>query len=907
MNLFELFVKIGVDDQASSKISTITQKLGVGLKTAASVGIAAVSAVSSGIMALGTYATKVGSDFEAQMSKVSAISGATGQDLQDLTDKAKQMGIDTKFSATEAGQAFEYMAMAGWKTEQMLDGISGIMDLAAASGESLASVSDIVTDALTAFGLSAEDSTHFADVLAAASSNANTNVAMMGDTFKYVAPVAGAMGYSIEDTATVIGLMANAGIKASQAGTSLRQMLTRLSDATFSNTEYFAALNAEIEATAGSISFMDKVSMSTGSGITELDAVLGFLGITASNSDGSMRSLSDIMLNVKEAMSTLTQEEQAYAAKIIAGQEAMSGLLAIINTSEEEYNKLAEAINNADGASKAMADTMANNLQGEFTLLKSSAEGFGIALYEHLQSPLTDMVSWAVDGLNALTNAFKTHGIEGAVDAAGSLLSEFINEIVNGAPKLVDLATKVIESFVNGIGENSDTIANGAVSIIFTLTDGLINLLPNITAVALDLIIALATGIADALPELTPTIIDVILKIVEVLTDPAMLNNLLEAALSIVLELGHFIADSIPVLMDAAVKIIENLISFISDPDTLRNLAIAALEIIKQLAFGIVDAIPALIDATFTIIDNIVTMLTDPSTLPMLFEAAFTIVTSLGLGLIEAVPKLIQSAEQLIEKFVKKFIEFDWVQLGKDILAGIGNGLKAGYEFVSDKIGGAVDWIFDLFKKETDSHSPSRRSAREVGKPLMQGVAVGFEDGAYAAKSSMVSTLRDVGETIATTASSIGTTIADAFSSSLSSGMSSGVAGAMSGVLGNLTDKPWSTSDFLAGFGIDASTVDTSKVTLNGVPLDQMMDGVSVVSIPMDVEKLKAEGYHVYTDENGNVYFSDNSLEHPSMRTTSKFGKSVNITQNIYSEAKTAADLMEEALYQQQKAVTMGV
>ena len=183
---------------------------------------------ATGIAALGGAAIKVGSDFEAGMSQVQAISGASGEELEKLKEKAKEMGASTKFSATESAEALNYMAMAGWKTEDMLGGIEGIMNLAAASGEDLATTSDIVTDALTAFGMSASDSTHFADILAAASSNANTNVSMMGETFKYVAPLAGSLGYSAEDTATAIGLMANAGIKGSQAGTSLRSIMTRL-------------------------------------------------------------------------------------------------------------------------------------------------------------------------------------------------------------------------------------------------------------------------------------------------------------------------------------------------------------------------------------------------------------------------------------------------------------------------------------------------------------------------------------------------------------------------------------------------------------------------------------------------------------------------------------------------------
>ena len=192
------------------------------------VGKTLTASVTAPIVAVGAAAVKTTADFDAQMSKVSAISGATGEEFDALREKAREMGSITKFSASEAGAAFEYMAMAGWKTGDMLDGIEGIMNLAAASGEDLATTSDIVTDALTAFGLSAKDSGHFADILAAASSNANTNVSMMGETFKYAAPIAGALGYSAEDTALAIGLMANAGIKSTQAGTALRTIMTSL-------------------------------------------------------------------------------------------------------------------------------------------------------------------------------------------------------------------------------------------------------------------------------------------------------------------------------------------------------------------------------------------------------------------------------------------------------------------------------------------------------------------------------------------------------------------------------------------------------------------------------------------------------------------------------------------------------
>ena len=264
----------------------------------AGVGTTLTTRVTAPIVAIGTAAVKTTADFDAQMSKVQAISGATGTQFDALREKAREMGSKTKFSATEAGAAFEYMAMSGWKTEDMLDGIEGIMNLAAASGEDLATTSDIVTDALTAFGLTVKESGHFADVLAAASSNANTNVGMMGETFKYAAPIAGALGYTAEDTALAIGLMANSGIKSSQAGTSLRSIMTNL----------------------------------TGD-IKIAGAAIGEVTVKTTNADGSMRSFNDIIMDCRTAFSGLTESEKANTAEALVGKNAMSGFLAIMNAS----------------------------------------------------------------------------------------------------------------------------------------------------------------------------------------------------------------------------------------------------------------------------------------------------------------------------------------------------------------------------------------------------------------------------------------------------------------------------------------------------------------------------------------------------------------------------------------------
>ncbi len=357
---------------------------------------------SMAVAGLGTAAVKTAADFDASMSKVSAISGATGDELDTLRDKAREMGSKTKFSASEAADAMTYMGMAGWKSGEMVAGIEGIMNLAAASGEDLATTSDIVTDALTAFGLTAADSAHFADVLAAASSNANTNVSMMGETFKYAAPIAGAFGFSAEDTAQAIGLMANAGIKGSQAGTSLRTIMNNL---------------------AGEVKFCGKN--------------IGEVTIQTTNADGSMRELSDILADCRVAFSQLSESEAAAAAETLVGKNAMSGFLALMNAAPGDIEKLSSAIDvcsdvfvkTADGAiipmsqaleegiewveeyngvAEQMAATMQDNLAGQLTILKSQLEELAISFGEMLMPAIRAIVSRIqafVDKLNNMSES----------------------------------------------------------------------------------------------------------------------------------------------------------------------------------------------------------------------------------------------------------------------------------------------------------------------------------------------------------------------------------------------------------------------------------------------------------------------------------------------------------------------
>ena len=335
---------------------------------------------------------KTYADFEAAMSEVKAISGATSEEFAQLTEKANQMGAITKFTASESAEAFKYMAQAGWDSKEMMDGIEGLMALAAASGEDLGTTSDIVTDALTAFGMAAKDSGRFADVMAMAASATNTDVAKMGETFKYVAPVAGSLGYSIEDTAVAIGLMANNGIKASQAGISLRSLLTNLTHP-----------------------------------VGQAADAIEELGISVTNADGSVKPLSQTMQELREKFSTLTDAEKAQYSAMLAGQEGMSGLLAIVNASDQDFADLTEQINNSSGAAQQMSDIMMDNLAGKFELFTGALDSMKMSLGEKFKPYLVDALEWLTNKVPDVENALLTaaNSFDRFVEKTKSKIDEF--------------------------------------------------------------------------------------------------------------------------------------------------------------------------------------------------------------------------------------------------------------------------------------------------------------------------------------------------------------------------------------------------------------------------------------------------------------------------------------------------
>lgn len=684
-------------NEGVSKISKIaTTGLGVAVGNA-------MTKVAGKVGGIGTAAIKVGMTFEAEMSKVSAISGATGDELSSLTDKAKEMGAKTKFSATESAQAMEYMAMAGWKTEDMLNGIEGIMNLAAASGENLATTSDIVTDALTAFGLSAQDSTHFADVLAAASSNANTNVSMMGETFKYVAPVAGALGFSVEDCGVAIGLMANSGIKAGQAGTSLRQMLSRLTKPT-----------------------------------KEVQTAMNTLGLSLTDSVGNVKSLDTVMSDLRSGFSGLSKAEQTQIATSLAGQEAMSGLLAIVNASDEDFNKLKDSIYNADGAAAEMAATMQDNLAGQITILKSGLEGLGISIYESVEVPLKNLASVGVKAISDLNEAYASGGFVGFINEIGNkvpMLKSFTDAIAGFAEKTKGMSTdelmnlgKLTGVLVGAvpafslIGKSAGTfsdilgglgdVTGGAITAIGKFPGGLKNAKGAITGFAGSLK-NLGSSIVGPFQVLTPKLNSVIGKTFSFLPTkisgyvgkigPAVAGKFSKIT-SAFQDFGGYIGAWGGQIGTAFQGVLGKVAGFMPAFANLMGfgavLGVVAVglgllysqfgtqidqillmmqtkgpEVITNFCNGIVTALPNLIAQGATMLNNL--MLAITANLPVIIQGGIAIVSTLITGIAQQLPTLIPTAFMMIVTLVSSLLSNvgQLVDAGINLLVGLAQGV----------------------------------------------------------------------------------------------------------------------------------------------------------------------------------------------------------------------------------------
>lgn len=691
--------------------------------------------VTGAVTALGAAAVKTAADFDSAMSQVAAVSGATGSDLEALREKAREMGASTKFSASEAAEAMNYMAMAGWKTGDMLSGIEGIMNLAAASGEDLATTSDIVTDALTAFGMSASDSGHFADILAAASSNANTNVSMMGETFKYCAPIAGSLGFSAEDTAEAIGLMANAGIKSTQAGTSLRTIMTNLS--------------GEVKICGDSI---------------------GEVTVVTSNADGSMRDLSDILADCRLAFSGLSESEQAAAAESLVGKNAMSGFLALMNAGEGDINKLSSAIANCDGKSGEMAATMQDNLAGQLTILKSQLEELAISFGELLMPAIRAIVGWIqqfVDWLNGMDEGTKKAVVTVALLAAalgpvlivvGKVISA-VGTIMSIVPKIAGVINTVKTAFA---ALNVTMLANPIVLIIaaiaalvaafiylWTHCEGFrefwIGLWENVKAAA----VAVWNGLKDFFAAAWNGIVSVAQTVWNSLA--AFFTGLWDGIKNVVTTVVTAISDFLTVAWNTICSVISTVLTAIHTVvSTVWNGIVSAVTTIVN---GILSVISAVWNAIQTVITTVVTAIS--GFLTGAWNGIRTVITSVvnGIhGVVTSVWGAIQNAVVSIVNGIRSTVTNVWNSICSVVSSAVnglkttvGNAFTAMWNGIRSTVSGIYNSIKSGFDQAVGFITGLASSAWNWGADIVNGIANGIR----AAVGNVVDAVRSIADKIA--------------------------------------------------------------------------------------------------------------------------------------------------------------
>lgn len=715
--------------------ATATTKLGALGSAFQSAGSSMTKNLTVPIAGAGAAVAGIAAKFESAMSEVAAISGASGDELQALTDKAQEMGATTKFSASESAAALKYMAMAGWDTEAMLNGINGVMQLAAASGEDLASTSDIVTDAMTAFGLSADQSTRFADVLAQTANRSNTSVALMGETFKYVAPVAGALGYSIEDASVAIGLMANSGIKGSQAGTSLKNVLTNLAKPT-----------DQVQ------SYMDK------------------LNISLTDSAGNVKPLNQLLNEMRDGFNGLTEAEKAEYAAGIAGKEGMSGLLAIINSSQADFDNLTKAINNSSGAAQNVADVMMDNLGGQLTILKSTLEGIAISFgnillpaLKKVVDSLQDFLNW----LNGLTDGQKQLivTIATVVAAIGPVLL-IIGKLITSVTNIIKVVNLLKPAFaaLNAVmaanpiaivvlaiaglvaalvtlynkNETFRNFVNKAWAQIKEVISGVVNALVNFFTVTIP-------GAIDSVVAWFQTLVDSISNFFTVVI-PEKINELVQWFTELPERIGYAIGFAIGTLANWVVslaekaaeigpKVIDAIVNFFSQlPGKVWNFLVQTA---TNFANWIVQTKEKALTVGAQIIDTVVNFFLQlPGRIWNALLDAIARIQQWGSDIISwaqtAIPNVISTIMSFFEELPGKMLE-----IGKNLLMGLADGISSAVGAVVDKVKSVAGSILSGFKDAFDMHSPSKKTA-EMGNMLMQGLAGGVSDASNVAMTAVM-------------------------------------------------------------------------------------------------------------------------------------------------------------------------
>lgn len=639
------------------------------------VGVALLAATTA-VAGFAVSSVQVGMEFDSSMSQVAATMGYSVEELNTAGSEASQtysqlrsfameMGATTAFSATEASQALNYMALAGYDAETSMSMLPNVLNLAAAGGIDLASASDMVTDAQSALGLTLDETSTMVDQMAMAASKSNTSVEQLGEAFLTIGGTAKNLSGGTTELATMLGVLADNGIKGSEGGTALRNVILSLS--------------APTDTAAKAIQE---------------------LGLEVFDAEGNMRPLNETFGDLQGILGNMSQQEQTEVLNTIFNKVDLKSVNALLGTSADRFGELTEAIGNADGAAQDMANVRLDNLEGDITLFKSALEGAQIVISDQLTPTLREFVQFGSGAVSDLSTAFQEGGLSGAMSALGTILSDALAMIIGMLPSLIDAGMQLLGALGQGILDN----------------------LPMVIEAAAQIIVTLATGIGEALPELIPSVIDTLLTVVDTIIENLPL--ILDAGMQLLMGLTEGIINAIPLLVERLPELIMSIIGFLSEsaPTILEQ----GSQMIMSLAMGIIDAIPQLVAQLPMIITGIVDFIT--SNLPLIIETGVNLIVQLAMGIVQAIPQLVAQLPQIISAVVNGLAQLPGMVLniGVNIVQGLWNGISSMASWLWDKISGWASNILSGIKGFFGIHSPSTVFEHEVGNNMALGVGKGF-------------------------------------------------------------------------------------------------------------------------------------------------------------------------------------
>ena len=729
---------------AAEKSGNKFEKLGDILK---GIGKAAVVGVTAATVAVGGFAAasvNTGMAFDSSMSQVAATMGYTVDELNDSTSEASQnfsqlrefameMGANTAFSASQAADALNYMALAGYDAETSMTMLPNVLNLAAAGGIELAAASDMVTDAQSALGLTLDETSELVDMMARTSSKSNTSVAQLGEAILTVGGTAKTLSGGTTELNMALGVLADNGIKGAEGGTALRNMILSLSAPT------------------------DKAA-----------AQLKAMGIQAFDAEGNLRPLNETFGDLNSALSTMTQEEQTQALNEIFNKVDLKSVNAMLGTSAERFDELSGSIANSTGAAQAMADTQLDNLAGDITLFKSALEGAQIVISDELSPSLREFTQFGTEAVTKLSEAFQEGGLTGAMGALGGILSDGLGMIIEKLPMAIDAGMQLLGALGQGLLDNMPLIIDAAIQIVSMLGNGILNSLPVLAGAAMQVVASLASGIAGMLPELIPSIVETVMLIASTLIEnlpliinagmqlisgladgiigaipilieqlPELINQILgflTESLPVILEQGAAILTSIadgligaiPLLVEMLPEIISSIVGFVTE--NLPTILTQGVEILTSLATGIIGALPELISQIPAIISGIVGTLSE--NFPSIVSTGVTLLLELGSGIISAIPELLAQLPAIGAAILGALGEIPCmvISVGKNIVEGLWSGISSMASWVADKVKGFASGIVDGIKGFLGIHSPSTVFA-EIGDNMALGLGGGFGEG----------------------------------------------------------------------------------------------------------------------------------------------------------------------------------